>query len=271
MGRVALIDGDVLAYKACESRYKGGSIIPLNTEGKKIIKEFSEAEDRAYLEESWNVFNRKLKELLNEVFCTEYLMAVKGDGNFRDDIYCDYKIHRVSEDGIKNVFVPIIRKLAVAEDIAYEANGREADDMLRIWATECATFNIPYVVCTIDKDLKCIPGAYYHMGTPHTKPHMMTISAIEAERQFYTQLLKGDPNDHIPGLPGIGDVKAEKMLKPFSTVEDFQEIVVSNYLASYGDDWYGQLLSNGKMLYLQKNLNDYFTLRNWPLVQELIG
>lgn len=272
---IAIIDGDVLCYQACLPRWEkkariqdGFNYISLDEHGKKIPLEFTKEENRKYLEDSWARLQKDLKELLETVFCTEYLMAVKGPGNYRNLMYPEYKLNRHADPTKQNEFVPILRKLAVHEDLAIESDGREADDLMRIWAEQAIAAGDDYIICSIDKDLKCIPGKHYLMHKD--KKHTIVVSPEEAMRHYYEQLLKGDPTDNIPGVPRVGDVKATKLLAPFTTEYDFQTQVVEQYLIAYGEDlWKDYLLSNAKMIHLQKHPNDYFSFDNWPLVREL--
>lgn len=272
---IAIIDGDVLCYQACLPRWEkkariqdGFNYISLDEHGKKIPLEYTKEEDRQYLEQSWERLKKDLQELLDTVFCTEYLMAVKGPGNYRNLMYPEYKLNRHADPTKQNEFVPILRKLAVHEDLAIESDGREADDLMRIWAEQAIAAGDDYIICSIDKDLKCIPGKHYLMHKD--KKHTIVVSPEEAMRHYYEQLLKGDPTDNIPGVPRVGDVKATKLLAPFTTEYDFQTQVVEQYLIAYGEDlWKDYLLSNAKMIHLQKHANDYFSFDNWPLVREL--
>jgi 5'-3' exonuclease len=273
---LAIIDGDVLAYQACPPRWEkkavindGVSQIRLDAKGQRIPLEFTAEEDRYYLEECWENFKVKLDELLSTVYCTEFLMAVKGQNNFRNLIYPDYKMNRHKDPNKQNKFVPDLRQLAVIEDLAVAADGREADDLLRIWAEEARAAKHDYIICSIDKDLKCIPGKHFNMKKDNTQ--IIEIDEEFALKFFYTQLLKGDPTDNILGVPRVGEVKAEKMLRFLNKEEDYQECVVEQYLTAYGDEWEEQLLINGRLLYLQKHRYDYFSLRDWPVVQALKG
>jgi hypothetical protein len=238
---------------------------------------FSKEDDREYLEETWNIFVERLEEILELTFATDYLLAVKSDINFRDAMYpmefnedmskaiWGYKANRWKPEGQSNRFVPIIRKLAVHEGIGLEAVGREADDLLRIWAEQAKAAGDPYVIVSVDKDLKCISGTHFNITSQITSQ----VSEHEAMRFFYQQLLSGDTTDNIPGVPRIGPVKAEKFLYNLYDEEELQEAVVEQYMTAYPDNWYEMLLSNGKMLYLQKHEDDFFQISHWPVVAEL--
>jgi hypothetical protein len=274
---LAIIDGDVLAYGACKPRWEKkvkqvdmgngtiASIRQLDADGKPVALEYSKAEDTEYLMQSWDNFKKDLDILLSAVFCDDYVMAVKGLDNFRDIVYSEYKLQRRAPAHDLGKFVPSIRELAVFEGYAIAANGREADDLLCIWAEEARKAGQDYVICSIDKDLKCIPGKHYLMH----KKTMIEVSEYEALKFQYQQLLTGDATDNIPGIPGVGPVKAANFLSDCLSEDEMQVVVVELYKAVFQDEWREYLLSNGKMLYLQRHYNDYFTLENWPIVKEI--
>lgn len=269
---LAIIDGDVLCYLACANRWektksKVGAVhaIRLDNDGKRIPVEYTPEEDTRWLEMSMDKLRKLIQEVMDAVWATEALIAVKGPDNFRNEMYPNYKLNRHADPEKQNIFVPTLRKLLVHEELAIESNGREADDMLRIWAEQAVEAGDDYVICSIDKDLLCIPGKHYSIK----KKEHIVMTPIAAMRHFYEQLLKGDQTDNIPGVPGIGPVKASKFLADLETEEEMQEVIVSQYIEAYGDDWRNYLLSNGKMLYLQKSPEDYFMISNWPIVKEL--
>jgi DNA polymerase-1 len=267
MGRICLIDGDVLCYSACPPRMGDELFIHLDSKGRKTEKEFSEEEDRRYLEASWERFKKSVPELLDRLFCNEYMMAVKGDYNFRNTVYPDYKMNRHTSDRIRaTAFVPAIRELAVIEDYAVASHGLEADDLLRIWANECRQLGKEYIIVSIDKDLKCIPGKHYNLK----HKVLEEVSEFEAMFFYYQQILQGDSTDNIPGVPGIGPVKAKKILSLCREEWEFQEAVVGVYLEMLGDNWYDWLVLNTKMIHLQRFPGDFDILSSWPIIQELL-
>jgi len=267
---VAIIDGDVLAHLACQPRWhdkvkynvEGNPIMLLDTDGKKVDFEFTTEEDAKYMEKSWDNFTKKVDKMVEELYCNEYLMAMgKRSDNFRLDIYDDYKDNRHADKIKKNKFVPGIRQLAIYEEYAVWATYREADDLVRIWAEECRKYGIDYIVCSIDKDLKMIPGKYYNIK----QRKLETISELSAMRNYYQQLLEGDSTDHIPGLPGVGPVKAKQMLADCENEAEFQIVVSEVYQAVYDDEWKDYLLSNGKLIHIQRHPDDYFNLEEWAI------
>lgn len=284
MSRLAIIDGDVLAYNACKPRWQdkvkienGVSFVNLDEHGKKVQLEFTVAEDRQYLEESWDNFRKILNKMLEQLFCSDFLMAVKSGPSYRDLMYpielnsdktravWGYKANRWKPEAENNKFVRTLRELAIFEELAIPATGREADDLIRIWANEARESGDDYVICSIDKDLQCIPGMHYLMH----KDKVVEVSQEDATRHYYEQLLKGDATDNVPGVPKIGDVRAAKILAEYATEEEFQECVVSHYIAAYGDNWFDYFLSNAKMIHIQRDMNDFFRAREWSILREL--
>ena len=269
-----IIDGDVQCYHACtpawEFKKKADAqynVVSLDDEGVKKPIEFTADESRRYMEQSWKNFQNKLVEMQETFFTEDYLMAVKGPHNYRDMLYPDYKLKRGAspKPSIARQFVPTLRKLAVVEEIAIESIGREADDLIRIWANQAAAAGIEYVICSVDKDLKCIPGKHYNMKTKE----ITDVSPEMALRHYYAQLIAGDPTDNIPGIPGVAMITALKHLAPFNTEQEFQEVVAGNYLNAYGEDWIQFLLSNGKMIHIQNHEHDFFSVNDWEIVKEL--
>jgi len=113
------------------------------------------------------------------------------------------------------------------------------------------------VIVSLDKDLLMIPGLHYswHIeGGPATnrwvrEAREVEISDIEGLKYFYTQLLVGDPSDNLKGVPGIGKVKASKMLAGDLTEEEMFTIVRDAYPSMEA------MLLNGQCLWIQRQPN----------------
>lgn len=272
MADFGLVDGDVLCHMACERPWRMKleflEKCGVNTEELKGLGEvpgYDAYADTEVFEKCWLVFKEILYEALDTAYCADHLMAVKDSKSYRDWIYSDYKRDR-GKWRIYNPFVQMIRARAVDEGLAVFATDKEADDLIRMWAEECRAYDVSYVIISIDKDLYCIEGNHYNPK----KKEFQTITAQAAMQNYYGQLLSGDPTDHIPGLPGIGPKKAADFIEGLITEEDCQEVVVAMYIEKFEDDWLSYLLSNGKMIHIQRSWNDHFIVRDWPIVQDLL-
>jgi 5'-3' exonuclease len=262
---IALIDADILCHQCCYNR-EDKNFIELDMNGNKIPKEYTAEEDRKYMESVWRNFQSELEQIVENTFASDYCAAVKGDWNFRDDVYSEYKANRAKPGALRNEFVPAVRELAIFEELVVPAHGREADDLLRIWAEECRAVGVDFIICSIDKDLLMIPGKHYNIKSKE-------VSVVTEEmgmRNYYEQLLKGDSTDNIPGIYNLGNVKAKKILADCKTELEFQDAVIGQYIKAYEEDWASFLLANGKMIHLQETLNDYFSFEKWPTALELL-
>lgn len=266
---VMLIDGDVLCYRACEDRYTRRIANVDDFDAEEIAGyekltvytgdvEFTDEENEDYLNRAFAVVEDMVRELCDLGFTTEFKMAVAGEGNYRKDIFPLYKANRHADPTKRNPFVPLLRKMAAEKGIATEAHGMEADDQIRIWAAECEAAGIPYIICSIDKDLKMIPGKHWLIH----KREFFDSSEDFALRFFHEQLLMGDMTDNIQGVPGMGPIKAKAVLADCSTAAEYQEVVSQVYY-SMVHQWKYALYLTGQLIYLKKHADDWFTLDGW--------
>lgn len=184
---VILIDADSLYYRCCMVTQKQHEI------RKNINSMMSNIERECSL------------------FCDNVLVkvAVKGKGNFRYDIFSDYKGNRTTElePHIKEA-LNYAHNYLIEKFDAVRCDGMEADDMVAIWSWECIKAGIDYYIVHIDKDLDMIPGRHYNF----TKDEHYVVDFDKANYNFIKQCLTGDSADHIPGIKGIGPKKSEKLL-----------------------------------------------------------
>lgn len=152
-----------------------------------------------------------------------------GKGNFRKDIYPEYKAHR------KKVRKPAgyaaLKDLLDRSHQVISVDRLEADDLIGIHHTSCMKYGISSLMISSDKDFKTIPGWLYNPDAD-----FFTFQTKEdADRNWLTQTLVGDKSDGYPGLEGVGPVSAEKLLAKngatWKTVED--AFVNSGFSAEY--------------------------------------
>lgn len=205
---------------------------------------------------AWEDFKHRLREINEAVWADDQLIAVKGENNYRDTLYPEYKGTRKGDPG-SAIIVKQLRERAVRSGIVVPSYGREADDLLRIWSIEAKNAGHEIVIAANDKDLFCIPGKHYNIRTDK----LTTINEQDAERHYWQQILKGDPVDNIPGLPGVGPKKAASLLSDCFTTAEYKARVKELYKQYYKEDWKNYLLSNGKMIHIQQNVNDYFEFK----------
>ena len=154
-----------------------------------------------------------------------------GKPTFRHEKYKEYKGTRKELDEDLIVQMPIVREfLDAAHILRYEQEGYEADDIIGSMAKQ--TKDIDTTILTSDKDL-------LQLIAPTTRVLLMKKGITEMElmdeaslREKYelapkqiTDLkgLMGDSSDNIPGVKGIGEKTALKLLHQYETVEGVYE------------------------------------------------
>ena len=149
-----------------------------------------------------------MDEIIRNTGCQHQLVAIKGQGNFRKDMYSKYKANRKDLDEDVKKALNYGHGYMQGKYDAIMADGMEADDLVSIWAYEAMEYEREYTIVGIDKDLLQIPGTHYNFSKKITTE----VSADEADLKLMLQCLTGDTSDNIPGIKGIGPKKAEKIL-----------------------------------------------------------
>lgn len=192
-----------------------------------------------------------IKEIDRECFMGDMRLAVKGKGNFRYDVYKDYKSNRKPLEDKVRERINYGHKHLVEEYGAIRADGMEADDLVSIWCWECIESETPFVLAHIDKDLNQIPGSHYDYNK---KKHYL-VQPEEGYKFLCKQWVMGDSTDGIPGISGMGPKKTDKFLEGIP-VDQLDERIRSLYRDSGHDDNYcDQMLA---MVYMLQNWDEYY-------------
>ncbi|MCC9018380.1 MULTISPECIES: DNA polymerase I [Flavobacterium] len=155
----------------------------------------------------------------------------KGGSALRNEIFPEYKANRdVTPEAIK-IAVPYICELLKAMHIPIiEVSGFEADDLIGTIAKQAEKENYKVFMVTPDKDFAQLVSENIFMYKPARMgngieiwgvPEVLAKFEIERPEQVIDFLgMMGDAADNIPGLPGVGEVTAKKLLKEFGTMEN---------------------------------------------------
>lgn len=205
-----------------------------------------------------------IQTLADEIFADEWIGALDGHGNHRQFVFDDYKqsISRKSaRDNRKEWFYDLKNHFANLENVV-QTNGEEADDLLAKWSTQLKSLDIDHCIITTDKDLMTVPTKVLSPAIKKyfgIESNFKEFSPMESFRFFCKQLLMGDPVDHIPGLTGVGPVTAEAILSQTDSPLLWAELVKEKYKEHYKEEWRSYFLSNGKMLYIVRRDNEWFS------------
>lgn len=206
-------------------------------------------------------WDSKVNHISVNTFADTTMTAIKGVGNFRLDIYPEYKANRPPLDP---VFVKKLDYLIdyTVEKGAIKCDGWEADDQVIAWAHEADLRGDRFVIAAIDKDILQYPGNHYNYGGSAKKPipedDRWTFTSIEdGWERFCAQLLTGDRVDNIIAIKGIGPAKAKKALAG-KTHNQMMAEVVQRYKDFFGQDWEQKLDVNCNLIYMRRWLKDEF-------------
>ncbi len=163
--------------------------------------------------------------------CLGVAFDPKG-GCFRREIFPEYKANRSATPEDIHAAVPYIKRLCEAMRIpALEVAGYEADDVIGTLAHKAAADGFEVFMVTPDKD-------YGQLVTDRVKIYKqkgedVEIVDREAIKEHYgfddpllvrdVLALWGDASDNIPGVQGIGEKGAIKLVNQFGTVEQILE------------------------------------------------
>ena len=226
---ICLIDFDSLLYTAV---YRIVSFKQLREALEKYGKEGAR---QWMLEEVYNEgINRAENQLLHmqnylkEIFFEDIesyeLYITTCTKSFRKELGHEYKANRKP-----NKYVWLLRE-HYRNNGALNSDVYEADDLIADRAKELGKGN--FIVVSIDKDLKQIPGYYWSYYKVKSKDHegnliineygfaeseyrQKTVTYItpkESRDMFWKQVLQGDPGDNIKGLHRVGPKTAEKII-----------------------------------------------------------
>jgi 5'-3' exonuclease len=164
-----------------------------------------------------------LEQMLDRIFerfkTEDHFLCFSSPPNFRFAVDDTYKNNRA------NSRKPLCY-VQLREDVegTYKCKtfpSLEADDVMGIMSTlpKWKLAGIQPIIISQDKDMKTIPTTVWN------GKDLMNVSVGEANYWHMFQTLVGDTSDGYKGCPGIGKVKAEKMLK--------EEIAAAEHYAGY--------------------------------------
>lgn len=245
--KLLLLDGNSLAYRAFFA-------LPLLTNDSGIHTNATYG------------FTTMLQKIIGEENPTQMLVAFDaGKTTFRHESFGEYKGGRQKTPPELSEQFPYIRKLIDAYNIKrYELELYEADDIIGTLAKQAAAEGTEVIIVSGDKDLTQLATddiTVYITRKGITDIEKYTPTHIQ-EKYGLTPLqiidmkgLMGDQSDNIPGVPGVGEKTAIKLLKEHGTVEGLYEVVESLKASKMKE----KLIENEELAHLSKKLATIYT------------
>lgn len=174
-------------------------------------------------------------------------------GSFRREIFPEYKANRSETPEDILISVPYVKWVLEAMCIPIlEVEGYEADDVIGTLSQKGAAAGYDVYMVTHDKDYGQLVREHCRIYKQKGSDGAIEIVDREAIRQKYgiddpvlvrdILALWGDASDNIPGVPGIGEKTACKLVQEWGTVERILDNVASikgrqgEKIAAWGDN-----------------------------------
>lgn len=176
-------------------------------------------------------FTKMLMKVLEEEKPSHVLVAFDaGKTTFRHETYKEYKGGRQKTPPELSEQFLLVRELLDASSIKhYELDQYEADDIIGTLANRAAHLNFDVRVITGDKDMLQLVSNQVHVHITRKGISEMDLYTPESLEEKLTlkpdqiidmKALMGDSSDNIPGVTGVGEKTAIKLLKQFETLEN---------------------------------------------------
>ncbi len=154
----------------------------------------------------------------------------RREPTFRSEAYPEYKATRESAPDLFRSQVPIIREVLEAMQIPQvSAAGFEADDVIATLVDDGRDLGYDVLVVTGDRDAFQLSSddvtvLYTKRGisdTVHATPEWISERyGVGPERYVEYAALRGDTSDNLPGVPGVGEKTAAKLLTQHASLEE---------------------------------------------------
>lgn len=181
-------------------------------------------------------FTMMLMRILEDEKPSHILVAFDaGKTTFRHSTFKEYKGGRQKTPSELSEQFPFIRELLKAYSIPhYELENYEADDIIGTLATVAEQDGFEVKIISGDKDLTQLASEKTTVSITkkgiteieeYTPEHIKEKYGLTAEQIIDMKGLMGDASDNIPGVPGVGEKTAIKLLKEYETLEKLLESI----------------------------------------------
>ena len=219
--RLVLIDGHSLMYRSYHGISPGGNLTVGST-----------GEDITAVYGFTNTFLRALRDYYPSHCAITFDLPAP---TFRHKLYTDYKAQRVAmPPELRPQFDRVRRLMQLFRVPIFEQEGYEADDVIGTLCRQSEEQETPTVILTSDSDALQLVSSWVKvvLYTPYKDPKLYDEAEVKArfyglaaDQQPDFKALKGDSSDNIPGVPGVGDKTAARLLLEYQTLEGLYENV----------------------------------------------
>ena len=217
MNKIILVDGNNLLFRSYYATAYSGNMMK-NSKGFPTNALFG--------------FVNMINKIITEEKPTHIMVAFDKGKTFRHEKYADYKGGRgETPDELKMQF-PVAKELLVALGIKYyEIDNYEADDIIGTFAEFCEHDpDFSATIISSDKDLIQLVSDETEIKLLKQKDYIRynresfkAEYGIEPVNMVDLKALMGDASDNIPGVKGIGEKTALKLLQEYKTLDNLYD------------------------------------------------
>ncbi len=236
-----LIDGHALAYRSYFALQRGG-----------FATSSGESTGAVY------GFSRTLLDVV-EHHQPKYLAVTFDEGlSAREEIYPDYKATRVKMPADLSSQIERIKDLVEAFNIPrLTMPNMEADDILGTISRQAVEQGLDVHIASGDRDILQLLGPHVRVQLPQRRGPdvVMDVAAfrekygLEPSQLIDLKALMGDSSDNIPGVKGVGEKSATKLLQDYGDLDTIYE-----NLDDIGTRVRNRLIEGKDMAYLSRQL-----------------
>lgn len=219
MKKLILIDGNSILFRAYYATAYPGATLMQTSKGEYTNALF------AFV----NMFQKIVTKDIEHV-----LVAFDtGEPTFRHKEYDEYKAGRPPLPEELREQIPRIYKYIELNGIkTYKKVGYEADDIIGIYAKRASKLNIPVEIYSSDRDLLQLVDNNITVNllksgmkevNKYTPESLYQEFELTHDQIIDLKALMGDKSDNVPGVPGIGEKTATKLLKEFGSLENLYQ------------------------------------------------
>ena len=220
--RLVVIDGHAIIYRAYFAMARAAAPLTVKSTGEPVGAVYQ--------------FSNTLRNVIEELQPTHIALAldVSDDTTFRRARDPNYKAHRDAPPEDLPPQIDRCREVAEAFSIpVFEAPGFEADDVLATLADQAAAQGVETWIATLDSDLLQLvrDDVNVFMFRPYQRDVVRYDSDAKVRERYGIDPIQvidykaivGDTSDNIPGVKGLGDKGAVKLLNTWRTLEEIYE------------------------------------------------
>ena len=202
-------------------------------------------------------------KVIEEEQCNKVCVAFDvKEKTFRHIKFSEYKGTRKPMPEELRQQVPLIKEVLKSMEIfTIEKGGYEADDILGTISNDAAKAGYMVTVLSGDRDLLQLATKQIQIRIPKTKSGKTTIESyypndviklygVDPKTFIDMKGLMGDSSDNIPGVPGIGEKTASKLLIEYGSLEKIYENIQNMKPSKMRDN----LENNKEMAFLSREL-----------------